>query len=150
MIRRMIALPVLIVLAILAYAWLAPAQNDAKAVTVPTPTVSTPSLPPCLTEDGAGQALCYWDAATQGNGRGTSVVSGDCAPSVVGSEASPLCVRVHAMPSDERTNADGSTDTIPNGADLVGECIEIDKEMTAQEKIEDGFSLYHCFNAYID
>lgn len=32
----------------------------------------TPALPPCPTEDSTG---CYWDAATQGNGVGTSFVA---------------------------------------------------------------------------
>lgn len=29
-------------------------------------------IPPCEFEDGAGQSVCYWDAATFGNGRGES------------------------------------------------------------------------------
>lgn len=28
--------------------------------------------PPCEFEDGSGQAVCYWDAAVAGNGRGES------------------------------------------------------------------------------
>lgn len=35
-------------------------------------TVSPDSIPPCEFEDGAGQAVCYWDAAVAGNGRGES------------------------------------------------------------------------------
>lgn len=35
-------------------------------------TVSPDSIPPCEFEDGAGQSVCYWDAATSGNGRGES------------------------------------------------------------------------------
>lgn len=35
-------------------------------------TVSPDSIPPCEFEDGSGQAVCYWDAATSGNGRGES------------------------------------------------------------------------------
>lgn len=31
-------------------------------------------IPPCEFEDGAGQSVCYWDAATFGNGRGDSYV----------------------------------------------------------------------------
>ena len=30
------------------------------------------SIPPCQFEDGSGQAVCYWDAAVSGNGRGES------------------------------------------------------------------------------
>ena len=30
------------------------------------------SITPCQFEDGSGQAVCYWDAATSGNGRGES------------------------------------------------------------------------------
>ena len=30
------------------------------------------SIPPCQFEDGSGQAVCYWDAAVAGNGRGES------------------------------------------------------------------------------
>lgn len=35
-------------------------------------TVFPDSILPCQFEDGAGQAVCYWDAATFGNGRGES------------------------------------------------------------------------------
>lgn len=35
-------------------------------------TVFPDSIPPCEFEDGAGQSVCYWDAATSGNGRGES------------------------------------------------------------------------------
>lgn len=37
-------------------------------------TVFPQVVPPCQFEDGAGQAMCYWDAATSGNGRGESYV----------------------------------------------------------------------------
>lgn len=30
------------------------------------------SIPPCQFEDGSGQAVCYWNAAVSGNGRGES------------------------------------------------------------------------------
>lgn len=30
------------------------------------------SIPPCEFEDGAGQSVCYWDAAVSGNGLGES------------------------------------------------------------------------------
>lgn len=29
-------------------------------------------IPPCEFEDGSGQAVCYWNAAVSGNGRGES------------------------------------------------------------------------------
>lgn len=35
-------------------------------------TVSPDSIPPCEFEDGSGQAVCYWNAAVSGNGRGES------------------------------------------------------------------------------
>ena len=31
-------------------------------------------LPQCTHEDGSGQSACYWDADTQGNGKGTDYV----------------------------------------------------------------------------
>lgn len=40
-----------------------------KPVPVPAPN----SLPPCSYEDGSGQTACYWDADTQGNGKGQDV-----------------------------------------------------------------------------
>lgn len=34
----------------------------------------TANIPPCVNEDGSGQAgLCYWDSARMGNGRGTGL-----------------------------------------------------------------------------
>ena len=34
----------------------------------------TATIPPCVNEDGTGQAgLCYWDSARMGNGRGTGL-----------------------------------------------------------------------------
>lgn len=35
-------------------------------------TVSPQVVPPCQFEDGSGQAVCYWNAAVSGNGRGES------------------------------------------------------------------------------
>lgn len=32
------------------------------------------SIPACKYEDGSGQADCYWDAQTQGNGKGHDYV----------------------------------------------------------------------------
>lgn len=33
------------------------------------------AIPACVHEDGSGQGLCLWNAQTQGNGQGTSVVN---------------------------------------------------------------------------
>jgi hypothetical protein len=110
-------------LALILVTVLLPAQSPSTAPVLLAPS-ATPTLAMCITEDGAGQAVCWWDAQAQGNGMGTSVVSGDCAPSVVGSdEVSALCINLHARETREETNADGSINTVPNGADLVGECI---------------------------
>lgn len=35
-------------------------------------TVAPDFIPPCEFEDGSGQAVCYWNAAVSGNGRGES------------------------------------------------------------------------------
>lgn len=29
-------------------------------------------VPPCIEEDGSGQSVCYWDAASRGNHQGVS------------------------------------------------------------------------------
>lgn len=127
-----LALMALILAPILAYTH-SPAESAPTAIILPT---ATPTYPACITEDGAGQALCWWDAQRQGNGEGTSVLSGDCAPSVMG-EASHVCVNLHARDSITITNEDGSMNTIPNGADLVAECTdEFDKGMERQECIK--------------
>lgn len=84
------------------------------------PAVTTPTLPACVTEDGAGQALCTWDAQRQGNGQGTSVVSGDCAYD--DAMLRGICASLHMRDSEIITYSDGSMNTIPNGVDLVGEC----------------------------
>lgn len=149
MIRRMITLPILITLAILAYAWLAPSESTPERITFPTPTASTPSYPACTEEDGAGQALCYWDADTQGNGQGTDAVSGDCAD-VQGTAYLNSCLALHAKPSHEVPNEDGSMRTVPNGVDLVGECNEINREMNQQDRIESGFNLGECYKAQMN
>ena len=121
--RRMMVLLGMATLALLLVTVFLPSQNPSTAPVLLAPS-ATPTLPACVTEDGAGQAVCWWDAQAQGNGMGTSVVSGDCAPSVVGSEAvSALCINLHAREMREVTNADGSINTVPNGADLVGECV---------------------------
>lgn len=126
------ALLALLMLPVLSYTH-TPSESHATVVTLPTPTVPTNtdgtprteahSLPTCTTEDGAGMALCYWDAQRQGNGQGTSVVSGDCAPSIMGNQAtSSLCVNLHSRDSVTVDNGDGSSNTVPNGPDLIAEC----------------------------
>lgn len=107
-------------------------QSYVHVPTEPSPT-SPMGMPTCDTEDGAGMALCWWDAQAQGNGQGNSVVSGDCAPSIMGESASALCVTLYDRPSAEVSNSDGSFNTIPNGADLVGECV-MDKSATPIEE----------------
>lgn len=138
MIRRiatLVALPLLLMVVVLAV--FLPSERHADTVVLPTPS-ATPTLPACVTEDGAGQALCWWDAQAQGNGMGTSVVSGDCAPSVMG-EASDACVNLHARESREEVHADGSINSIPNGADLIGECAEE----------WDGIELQNCIEEWL-
>jgi hypothetical protein len=108
-----------------------------------TPSVS-PYMAECATEDGAGQALCMW--------QGT--VSGDCAPSVVGSEyTSSVCVRVHTLGVLHTTNPDGAT-TTSYGPDMVGECIDImqqgrmdDESLTILEG--EGWTILQCFRAQL-
>ena len=111
----------------------------------PAPS-STTAYPACIAEDGAGQALCYWDAHTMGNGQGTSVVSGDCAPSLMGPITSAVCVKLHAMPSSTATYQGAITEW-PAGPDLVAECMDENQGMTQKEREENGFSLLSCFNA---
>lgn len=144
-------LPLLIILAIYALAATHPAkapESHVQASTSASPA-SPMGMPACTTEDGSGQALCYWDAKAQGNGMGESVVSGDCA-SVQGTTYMDDCIALHKRERIEVTNADGSTNTVPNGADLVGECIEIDKEMNHTDRIESGFNLGECFKAQLN
>lgn len=125
------------------------ADSHANGTTYATPTPAS-TLPSCVTEDGAGMALCWWDAQTQGNGKGTSVVSGDCAD--MGEDTS-LCVNVYARDSNEVDNKDGSYHTVPNGADIVGECMSImqkgrmDKEAKAILNSE-GWTIRECLSSY--
>lgn len=118
-----------------------PASAPQSAVQLPVqPAPTSPmGMPACDTEDGAGMALCWWDAQQQGNGQGASVVSGDCAPSIMGRVASADCVTLYDRPTIEVTHSDGSINTIPNGADLVAECV-----------IEfDGDELSECIRAWM-
>jgi hypothetical protein len=110
----MITTITLTAMVLLAYALSTAASTP--VVNAPTPTPSaTPVLPVCGAEDGAGMALCTWQG----------IVSGDCAPSVVGSEyTSRVCVQVHTLGTITQTNPDGAT-TTAYGPDMVGECVEI-------------------------
>lgn len=144
--KRFAVLGLTALMSFLLWAWLTPAQTDAKPLILPTPTATTPSLPACLTENGEGQALCYWDAQ----------LSGDCAPDYVGGdEASTECITTHKQPSITRKNADGSTVTIPNGADLIAECLDIEREAKHDKGMreqlnKDGWNLTECFKAQRD
>lgn len=122
-------------------------ERHAPALSTSAPS-PTNTLPACAVEDGSGQALCMWDAQEQGNGRGTSVVSGDCAPSVMG-EDSALCVQVHARDSVVVGNGDGSSHIIPNGADIVGECATIAQQREAMHILDsDGWTMRECLSAW--
>lgn len=111
---------------------LMPAQSHSPTVEPSAPIASAPvALPECVTEDGAGMALCVFiDRKYDGQGdimRG-NVISGDCAPDIVGgSEASALCVQLHAMPASTYTYQDAEI-TIPTGPDRVSECTD-DREL---------------------
>lgn len=142
--RAAITVPLLIALAVLALAF-SPAESHTEPIILPTPS-ATPTYPACTVEDGSGQALCTWDAHTMGNGQGTSVVSGDCAPAIMGKDASAECVLTHKQPSATETYQ-GAVTEWPSGPDLVAECMDEDKGMTIQEKKENGFSLIECFKA---
>lgn len=107
------------------------ATPDSIIYTNPKPVHT---MPACTTEDGAGMALCTWDAQKQGNGQGESVISGDCASSIMG-DASEVCVALHARASMTIPNSDGSSNTIPNGADLIAECAMEFKGTQLQECI---------------
>lgn len=89
-------------------------------------TVATPSgLPACVVEDGNGMALCWWDAQAHGvgrNGRGTSVVSGDCAPDIMRGDWA-LCVRLYTVP--ESGIADECKAVKKGGGWTVSQCMAV-------------------------
>ena len=145
--KLMIILPAAI-LALILTAHTTPAsapESNAEARTTASPYPSK-GLPQCTEEDGYGMALCMWDAQAQGNGMGTSVVSGDCAPDYVGgNEASAVCVALYSQDGYTIPNEDGSSNTVPNGKSLVQECNEI---MELTPRIEgDYISHIDCFRA---
>jgi len=135
--RVLLSLLSLLILAAVTVAALsipAPPERHSNAPIVPSPTAT---LPACVTEDGAGQALCWWNAQAQGNGMGTSVVSGDCA--YEDEMLRGICASLHMRNSQTINHSDGSSTTIPNGVDLVGEC---QAEFKGQE-------LRDCFTAWM-
>lgn len=109
--------------------------SNAPAIVLPTPTNT---LPACITEDGAGMARCYWDAQAQGNGMGTSMVSGDCALAPEASDLTAMCIALYGQPGYEVANEDGSYNSVPNGADLVRECND-------ESRNEIGIELQECY-----
>ena len=121
--------------------------TDRKVTNAPAPTATTnpAGYPACVTEDGAGQALCWWDAQRQGNTYGDSVVSGDCA--YEGDATKSLCVDLHSHPSYTVDNEDGSSHTVPNGSDLVAECqeeLQNNNDNWTEEELQE------CFTAQFD
>lgn len=87
----------------------------------PVTAVTPDGLPACVTEDGAGVPLCWWDADSRGNHIGTSVLSGDCAPDVMGGR-SALCVRLYNVPDAETLNR-ACKAVKKQGGWTVGECV---------------------------
>jgi hypothetical protein len=63
--RRMMVLLSLATLALILVTVLLPAQSPSTAPVLLAPS-ATPTLAMCITEDGAGQAVCWWDAQAQG------------------------------------------------------------------------------------
>lgn len=118
MIRKAMALALSILAIGFTLVWLVP-TGTSKGQTLITPTATVPSLPSCTHEDGSGQALCVWDADTQGNGMGTDAVSGECA---IGTDAeNALCVKLWER--NARTyDANGSMVGVADGRVLVSEC----------------------------
>ncbi len=92
----------------------------------PNGTVTSPlggplaNLPECVTEAGEGQALCVWEAGNQGNGEGRTIISGDCAPSYVGDDATMrMCMNLydlHEYSSDDVQTC--NDEYIPNTVEL--------------------------------
>jgi hypothetical protein len=130
-------------LVLVSYSLTRPAESHATAPVLSTPTSANP-YPACITEDGAGQALCMWDAQHSGNGMGISVVSGDCA--YEDGYMVNVCVTLHSQDSYEVMNEDGSSNTVPNGADLVAECQD---ELQANKSEWNDSELLECFKAWM-
>jgi uncharacterized protein YgiB involved in biofilm formation len=123
--RRLITCLAIATLAALALYIYQPATASpvSKPVTLVTVAPSaTPTLADCEAEDGYGVALCMWDG----------VVSGNCAPSYVGSnKVSAECVAL--MKRD------------PEG---VNECVETYNTIDTNEAKKEGWTFEECLKAF--
>lgn len=136
MLRRIAYIVPVFLFSILALLTITPATavSDSPAVITP-PAATTPALPACEYEDGSGQALCYWDAQTSGNGEGTSLISGDCAPDYIGGQAnSDLCVALFNKGQE--------------GIDWVGECVGTENTISDSDRKNEGWNIEECFKAF--
>lgn len=112
-------------------------------------------MPACEHEDGSGQALCMWDAQTQGNGMGTDVVAGDCSIGTVHTvEASNACLTLWGMDVRFSYGEDGSMSETHKGSVLVADCLDIEWQATMDNAIREelnseGWNLAECFKAHI-
>ena len=101
-------------------------------------TIITPTLPTCTHEDGSGQALCTWDADTQGNGMGIDATSGECAvgnPGIDTDYASALCAKLWDRP--EQVIAYNESEVwVADGKTLVRECLSGNADTNALECIK--------------
>lgn len=59
-------------LGLTAESWNPYAQTTGNAGQVVDDTATLDTIAPCDSDDGSGPRPCYWDAATRGNGQGTS------------------------------------------------------------------------------
>jgi hypothetical protein len=69
---------------------------------------------------------------------------------VGGDDVSLLCVNLFSRDSVQVDNGDGSSHTIPNGADLVAECVETWNMMDDETAEAEGFTLEECFKAQME
>jgi hypothetical protein len=135
--------------------WMWPSSPVAAPVVLPT--IPAMSLPACHSEDGSGQALCWWDASEQGNGMGMDAVSGECAVGSVGitdEAVSALCAQVWSVPAYTReVGNNGATDSW-DGPGMVHECTDIEQQAMQDESIReslnnDGWNITECFEAML-
>src|SRR3954465_3734714 len=142
--RKLILPLLLMVIAAVWFRAIVTAEYPATAAPIapPATTPYTPAswrtedgsgLPACESEDGTGQSLCYWDAASEGNGEGTSLISGDCAPSIVGGwDVASKCVILYGR---------------PDGQDAAMECMGVYNENEDSALKEMGWSFTECYKA---
>ncbi len=120
----------LIIAAVLSLMFFKPAETAVQPMVASVPS-ATPSLPVCVTEDGTGQALCTWDAKAQGNGKGTSMISGDCALDITGDEnTQSVCLNTYAH--------------VVDGSNAVQECNDMRREAMGKN----GWTLKECYQAF--